>query len=276
MTFRSTFILAAFSVAVLAPAALAQKGGTITGTVTWDGGAIPKNTAANVDKDKDHCLSKGAILQNEFVIDAKTKGVANVMIWVIDAANPSKKIPSKKKPPAIVEIEQPCCAFVPRVVFITPDQRLKVVNNATIAHNIRIDGGADGPNLNPLMPPKTSHQLKDAIKPRLFPIPYSCSIHGWMRGFLFAVPSPYAEVTALDAKGKKPGEFKIEGLPPGKYKLMAWHEKAGFLLWAPGTTKDNRSAERRGMVITVKAGGAIVDSKGKAVTKLNIPLKPAE
>jgi hypothetical protein len=270
---RSLLALAVFSLAVLSPSAvLAQKGGTVTGTVTWAGGALPKNPPANVDKDKAHCLAKGAILSNEFVIDPKTKGVANVMVWVVDAKDPSKKIPCKKKLPAIVELDQPCCAFIPRVVFITPDQRLKVVNSAPIAHNIRIDGGAEGPSINPLMPPKTSHTLKDAIKPRLFPIPYSCSIHAWMRGYLFAVPSPYAAVTEIDAKGKVAGGFSIEGLPPGKYKLMAWHEKSGFLLWSG----KEKSAATRGLPFTVKPGGSIVDAKGKSMSKLTIPLKPAE
>lgn len=249
MTARSTLALAAFALAALCPgAALAQKGGTITGTVLWAGKAIPANPPANVNKDKEHCGTK--ILQNELVVDPKSKGVANVMVWLVDASDPDKKIPFKGKQSGTVVIRQPKCEFVPRVLFITPDQKLEVVNDATIAHNIRIDGGTAGPSINPLMPPKTTFKVPDAVKPRAFPIPFSCSIHPWMKGYLFAVPSPYAAVTTLDPKGKESGTFKIENVPPGKYKLMAWHEKYGFLLWAPG----EKTAANRGKPITITAG----------------------
>lgn len=247
---------------VLTSSVLAQKkGGTITGVVTFAGTVIPKNDPANVDKDKAHCLAKGAILKNELVVDPKTKGVANVMVWLVDAKDPNKKIPFTGKVNPIVEIDQPCCEFIPRIVFIAPGQKLKVLNSSPISHNISILGGAAGPNINPLLPAKGSYTHPDEITPRLFPIPFSCSIHGWMKGFLFAVPSPYAEVTTLDAKGKTPGGFKIENVPPGEYKLMAWHEKAGFLLLGPGGIRD------RGKKIVVTAGGTV---------KVDIPLKIAE
>src|SRR5262245_54438193 len=96
---RSLLALAVFSLAALPAAVLAQKGGTVTGTVTWAGGALPKNGEANVDKDKKECLAKGAILKNEFVIDAKTKGVANVLVWVIDAKDAQKEIPARRSCP---------------------------------------------------------------------------------------------------------------------------------------------------------------------------------
>jgi len=239
MTFRLLPAVAALALAVVGSAAAAGAGGTITGIVTWGGKTVPKNEQANVDKDKMHCPEK--VYKNELIVDAKTKGVANVIVWLIDAKNPLKPIPFKGKLPEKVVIDQPRCEFVPRILFIAPGQKLVVKNSAKIAHNIRIDGGPDGPSINPLMPPGSTVEVeekipfivkkndKDAL--RSFPIPFSCSIHGWMKGFLFAVPSGYAEVTSLDAKGRKPGEFKFENVPPGDYKVMAWHEKKGFLLW---------------------------------------------
>ncbi len=81
----------------------------------------PVNGPANVDKDKGHCLSKGPILQNELVINAKSGGIRWALVWLTEADNPksTKAIPthpSLQKMAKAVEIDQPCCAFEPRVM----------------------------------------------------------------------------------------------------------------------------------------------------------------
>jgi len=245
-------IAAGFLAAALLPApAFAQKGGTVTGQALWTGGAIPKNEEANVDKDKASCLRDGAILKNELVIDPKTKGIKNVIVWLTDADPKKINVPFADAAAkawlaknTTVEIDQPCCAFIPRIVPIVEGQKLLVRNSATIAHNISVLGGSAGPNFNQLMPPGTKFEHAGPITARIFPIGYSCSIHAWMKGYLFAIPSPYYAVTGPD------GKFTLKDVPPGKYRLMAWQEKGGFLLLGPGGV----AKKDRGVVIEVKAG----------------------
>jgi len=233
---------------LLALPAQAQKWGTVTGKVIWDDGKAPANEKASIDKDKAHCESKGKILRDELIVDPKTKGVKNVVLWLIDASgDQTKKIPvSQKAKEALgksVTIDQPCCVFEPRMVPIVEGQKLIVVNSEPIAHNIKIDGGADGPNINPLMPPKSKYAHEEYIKPRLYGIQFSCSIHAWMKGWLVAVPNPYVAVSKDD------GSFTIKDAPAGKYMLVAWHEKAGWILMDPKTPK------LKGKVIEIKPEG---------------------
>lgn len=228
--------------AVAAPAALAQ--GAVKSQVIWSDKLLPPNDKANVDKDKDHCLSKGDILKNELIVDPKTKGVKNVIFWLVDAKNPTGLIPTPKALQGkVVELDQPCCAFIPRHTVILDGQKLLVKNSSPIAHNIKISGGADGPDLNISLPSGGKLDV-GTVKARAFPIvPYSCSIHAWMNGFLMPLPSPYFAIT--DAEGK----FEIKDVPAGEYRLVGWHEKIGWIF--PGA-----NIATRNVAVTVKDGAA--------------------
>ncbi|MGL4555702.1 MAG: hypothetical protein ACRC33_31425 [Gemmataceae bacterium] len=224
--------------ATAAPSALAQ--GSVKSQVIWSDKAIPKNEEAKVDKDKDHCLSKGQIRKDDIVVDPKTKGVKNVIFWLVDAKDPMKLLPT---PEALkgkgVEIDQPCCAFIPRHTVILAGQKLVVKNSSPIAHNIKISGGADGPDLNIALPAGAKLDVGE-VKARSFPIvPYSCSIHAWMSGYLMPLPSPYYAVT--DAEGR----FEIKDVPAGEYRLVGWHEKIGWIF--PGA-----NAAARNVPVAVK------------------------
>jgi hypothetical protein len=48
-----------------------------------------------------------------------------------------------------------------------------------------------------------------------------CNIHSKMSAFVLAVPSPYHVNPNAD------GRFRIDGVPAGRYRLHAWHERAG-------------------------------------------------
>ncbi len=248
---RNGGLLAGVAVAVLAAApadALAQKA-SISGQALWTGKGVPKNAEVVVDKDKEHCLSKGALLRNEIVVDPKTKGIANVLVWIVDAEDPKKKLPltaatkawlAKNKE---VVIDQPCCAFIPRVTPIVAGQTLVVKNSSPIAHNINVSSA--GVNFNQSLPPGGKHEHAGKIEPSIFPITYACNVHPWMKGYLYSIPGPYFAVTGAD------GSFKIENLPKGKFKLMAWQEKGGWLL------NTGLGSKNAGVLIDIKADGEI-------------------
>jgi len=52
-------------------------------------------------------------------------------------------------------------------------------------------------------------------------VPFKCDVHGWMNAYAGVLPHPYFAVSGED------GTFTIKNLPPGTYKLTAWHEKLG-------------------------------------------------
>ncbi|MGL4555701.1 MAG: hypothetical protein ACRC33_31420 [Gemmataceae bacterium] len=242
---RTAFALAFLVPALAAPSAFAQ--GSVRSQVVWSDAKIPKNEEAKVDNNRAVCLAKGPILKDDIVIDPKTKGVKNVVFWLVDAKDPMKLLPTPATARGtVVEIDQPCCKFIERITVILAGQQLVVKNSSPIAHNVKISGGADGPALNELIQAGGKANVGE-VRARSFPIvPYSCSIHAWMNGYIMALPSPYYAVT--DAEGR----FEIKDVPAGEYRLVGWHEKIGWIF--PGD-----SMRKRNVLVTVKA---------KAVTEL--------
>jgi hypothetical protein len=224
-----------------------QEWGTVKGQIVFNGAKVPDNPKANVNQDKMHCLSKGDILKNELVVNKKNKGVRWTLVWLTGVDDPrgTRTIPTH---PALakvngpVEIDQPCCIFEPRVLGMREGQTLIVKNSSPIAHNTNMNGGDKGPNINPLIP--AGGQVKvEKVKARVLPLSYSCSIHGWMKGWIGVFKHPYFAVTDAD------GAFTIKNAPAGKYRLMAWQEAVGWVIINPKDPKD------RGKVIEIKAGG---------------------
>ena len=49
----------------------------------------------------------------------------------------------------------------------------------------------------------------------------TCDVHKWMSSFVVVKANPYFAVT------NETGQFKIENVPAGTYKIEAWQEKLG-------------------------------------------------
>jgi hypothetical protein len=241
--------LALVALLSMSPEAFAQKGqgwGTVKGTILYDAKAkIPENKEATISQDKQFCTSKGKIFQDEWVVDAKSRGVKWVLVWLADASDtkgaktewPAKLIhPDLAKAPATLELDQPVCTFAPRMVGIRAETKLIYKNSAKVGHNVRIEGGDLGPVVNQLIPPGKQLDV-GAIKARPLPLSYSCTIHPWMKGWIGAFKHPYFAVT------NEKGEFEIKNAPAGKYRLMVWHEGYGFV---------QQNKNNRGIVINIE------------------------
>jgi hypothetical protein len=235
----------------------AEGWGTIKGQVVWDGGAVPKPVVLNVDKDKEHCLSKGEILKEEYVVNPKNNGVKWVAVYLMSVDGLTKDIPIhpslEKIEKPVVELDQPCCKFEPHMLALREGQTLLVKNSSPIAHNVNVTGGGI-PNFNQILPPGGQIKVADA-KARPMPINVACNIHGWMSGKIFVLKNPYFAVTNDD------GKFEIKNAPAGEYRLVAWHEGMGWVL-------GDKEPNKKGKKITIKDGGTTDLDK--------IPLKPSK
>jgi hypothetical protein len=60
------------------------------------------------------------------------------------------------------------------------------------------------------------------------PIRLRCNVHWWMEARVGAFEHPFAVVTSAD------GSYEIKGGPAGKVRVIAWHERAGYLSGARG------------------------------------------
>jgi len=234
---RAAFALAYLAVALTGPSAYAQ--GSVRSQVIWSDKVIPKNEPVLVNPRRGWPLA-GRVLKDELIIDAKTKGVKNVVFWLADAKEPSKLIATPKRlQNQVVEIDSPVGHYVPRHAIILAGQDLVLKNTSRVAHGIVISGGVEEPNLNLAQPPG-NRVMVGKVKTRLFPIiPFSSPIHPWMRGYILPLPSPYYGIT--DAEGR----FEIKDVPAGEYRLVGWHEKIGWIF--PG-----KDLATRNTAVTVK------------------------
>jgi len=223
-------------------AAAPEGWGTVKGQVTFGGGEAPKRKEIAVTADRPQCLAKGPLLEEEWVVNPKNKGVRYAFVWLTPETGKKMPIhPALKgvKLPDVV-IDQPCCQFVPHAVAIREGQVLVAKNSATIPHNTNYTGSPlKNPGANPLLPPGSSIDIKNS-KADTFPIKFSCNIHPWMNAWVRVFDHPYFAVTDAD------GKFEIKNAPAGKYRLTGWHEGQGWL-----------DGGKKGQEITIKPNGEV-------------------
>jgi hypothetical protein len=230
------------------PVAAQQEWGHIKGQVTF-GGNPPKLDPKKVDKDQQHCLSRGPIPDETWVVNPRNKGVRWIVVWLavdkngtadhaaVPPIHPSLARPAKKE----VQMDQPCCKFEPHVAVVRKGQDFVGTNSSPIAHNMNLTS-IRGPNQNQVLPPGGKMTVGAAQwRPHHLPVRVSCNIHPWMGGYVFCIAHPYFAVTDED------GKFEIKNVPAGKYRMIAWHDE-GFALGVPG-----QNPTRDGMPIEIKA-----------------------
>ena len=187
--------------------------------------ALPKRAALAVTQDKDHCLAKGAILDESVLVNPKTRGVKNVVVYLRpdskqpDAAFAPNEIhpADAKRKPAEVVIDQPCCMFVNRVTVARVGDTIVVKNPAPVVHNFFWSSANNGDH-NPNIAANAAWTMPKPLVKENPPIQYKCTIHGWMTGYVRIFDHPYYAVTDEN------GNFEIKNAPAGKFRIVFWHE----------------------------------------------------
>ncbi len=254
---RLKTLLTLSAVAVAAVAHADDKFVSVKGTITFE--KAPKAEVLTVTTDKDKCCKDGDLVSNKILVDAKTKGLANVVVYLRpdsddrDAPFPADKVdPALAKPKAVNHvIDQPKCQFEPRVVVARQGDTVTVKNTADIAHNINFS--SEALNFNVTVPGGKQHEVKDELKADRRPALYKCDIHPWMQGRLFVFDHPYYTLT------DKNGNFELKGVPVGKWRVVYRHE-GGFHKGKDGSL---------GFVVEVKG-----DKKTMELEKLEFEMPP--
>ena len=187
------------------------KGGTITGTVKFDGD-VPAPKMLNVDKDTEVCghekrPSEGLIVSNN------TKAIKNVVVS-IENIEKGKKINSPSSNPVLDQKE---CVFLPHVLVVPAGATIEILNSDKVMHNVHSYAIKNSPfNEGVSGGGKLSKKFE-------FPevVPVKCDVHKWMNAFVVVKDNPYFAVTDDN------GNFKIDNVPAGAYKLQAWQETLG-------------------------------------------------
>ena len=214
MTQWSSFILAAALVTVPA-SAMAQynggdvkDGGSISGTVKFKGSA-PAPKKLSVGKDKQVCDKSPKMDQSLIVNDGN---LVNAVVSITDIKS-GKKIDSKK-----VTFDQRECEYHPHVLAFVAGTEVDILNPDGVLHNVHSYSKVNSP-FNKAQPKFKKSMAVKIEKPEAIEV--KCDVHGWMHGWLLAMPNPYFAVTDSS------GSFKLTDVPAGSYTVEVWHETLG-------------------------------------------------
>jgi len=184
-------------------------GGTISGTVKYDG-AAPAPKKVEVTKDKEVCALHPHF-EEDLIVDSGG-GIANAVVIIKGAKGDLK--------PSDVKFDQKGCDYVPHVLAFPAGSTVDIVNSDGILHNIHTYS-TKNPSFN-MAQPKFKKEIKTKVdKPEVVKV--TCDAHGWMHGWWVATDTPYFAVT--DDKGN----YSIAGVPPGNYEVEVWQEKLGTM-----------------------------------------------
>jgi plastocyanin len=199
--------------------------GTITGQVVLKGD-VPEPVLLHAKgatiKDAAVCAAKDTY-NDDLVVDADTKGIANVFVYLPKA--PKDIHPEAGKPDPKVIFDQEHCHFSPHALVVQAGQTVEVLNSDPIAHNTHTYP-LRNQAVNILVAPNTAAgagvDVPTSTRESL-PHQVKCDYHPWMMAYWLVLDHPYAAAT--DAKGN----FTIKNLPAGKHEFRVWHERAGYL-----------------------------------------------
>jgi hypothetical protein len=170
-------------------------------------------------------------------------------------------------------IDQKGCRYVPHLQWLRPKTQMVIKNSDGADHNIHgFRDSLKDTKFNFSSAPGTTNDSTDSAfleATALYIV--KCDIHPWMSAYVHMVDHPYYSITSAEASGdKKAGEYVIDGIPPGDYELVCWHEG----MKETPTMQDGKIASYAYSDPVVSDPKPIKIAAGGAVTEnFDVPLK---
>ena len=198
--------------------------GTIKGHVRF-AGEVPAPMAMHADHDPEICGD----ITDETLLAGADGSLANVVVVVQDVADTTA--PAK---PGTVALDQKGCAFVPHVQTVTQGSTLEITSSDPVLHNVHAFLGKRTV-FNLAMPLAGKVVARKLEEPGILRIRCD-SGHTWMSAYIAVVPHTF------HATSDAAGNFEIPDLPPGEYRLRAWHERLGAVEQTVVVTADSAAS----------------------------------
>lgn len=222
---RIVAAILAIGVAAQAPIVVAAEWSNLKGQFIFDGkapNAVRLNVAAQPQ------CAKHNVVDERLIVDKVSLGIKNVVIFVSSKnvkIHPDYKKTAKDK----VTLDNKNCRFDPHIAVVRVSQTLELHNSDPFPHNCNMTPLGDVP-ANPLLGPNGSVKYNFQKSQRI-PVPVTCNIHGWMKGFIVVRDDPYTAVS--DDQGR----FELKNLPAEELEFTVWHENSGWLEARPDWKK---------------------------------------
>jgi hypothetical protein len=196
------------AVAVLAGSIQFVAAGELTGKITLKGTPKPEITidlGPSCGK-----INPSKVTTRHYVV-GKDGGLANVFVYLKDA---------QAAAPAgdATLLDQVGCMYEPYIMGVVTGQKFKIRNSDPELHNVHATPKINK-EFNFGQPLKGQVTEKSFDKPEVL-VRMKCDVHPWMFAYVGVVDHPYFAVSDTD------GNFKISGVPDGKYTVVAYHLKS--------------------------------------------------
>jgi len=195
------------------------EGATIHGNVVFKGAPPPpRSFGLIVYPDMELCSrvsdGKGHRLLRDFSV-SRDGGLKDVVV-VVEDVKQGKPFPLREHTVSMND-----CEFSPFMSVVRDEDTLTFQNQDGVIHDIQtyaIEDNKRGDKIfgRPALPDTTLTQVIKVPKGQRI-IWTQCGKHSFMQTWSYAVENPYYAITADD------GTFSIQDLPPGRYRVTAWH-----------------------------------------------------
>lgn len=183
-----------------------KDGATIRGTVKVEG-KLPKLPPLQITKYKEVCKD----VPNESLIVGPSQGVRYAVV-TLEGMTKGKAVEKE----TAHELDNVKCRFLPHVQAASIGQFIVFKNSDPILHTAHAFFTSEQqPQFNVgLFPGRVSR--KPLITTGVAKI--QCEVHPWMTAYIVVTDHPYHAVT------DSYGEYLINDIPAGSYRLKVWHE----------------------------------------------------
>ena len=197
-------------------------GAVVRGTVTFKGTAPePKEFELRRYPDRVFCgaLSEGDGRRFLKEVNVGQGGGLKDVVVVVEGVQSGKPFTFTN-----AQVEANVCQFLPFVTVVSDKRQLTVTNRDPVSHDIQgytyDQSGVDIVLHRPSLMATGTTDIVHLVKGRKI-FTMQCGMHPYMQNWGYAIDNPYYAVTDLD------GSFSIGDLPPGTYRVKAWHPILG-------------------------------------------------
>jgi hypothetical protein len=193
-------------------AAPAGPTGRIRGTVHLQG-APPAAAFEPISENQNVCGDRVAVSRLAL---GKDNGVQHAFVY-LDGVQSSEKF----RPRESLLVDQKNCQYAPHALIVPSGSKIEITNSDPILHNVHAHQVTDQGQttlFNIAQPVRGQRATVDSsLTPGI--VYLTCEAgHPWMSGYVFVANHPFVTLSGNN------GEFVIDGVPPGTYRIKMWHE----------------------------------------------------
>jgi plastocyanin len=192
----------------------ASMAGSITGIVQLDG-KPRRMKIINMTAEPKCAQEHSSPVMTQEVVSGENGTLQNVVVYLRGDFSHYKF----DEPQTLATINQKGCMYNPHVLALRTGQPLQVINSDPVTHNIH-PVPKDNREWNQSQPPGAAPIVQSFALEEVA-IPVKCNVHPWMKAYIAVLNNPYFQATGKD------GSFDLKNVPPGTYKIVAWHELYG-------------------------------------------------